>query len=67
MRDRAILSFCPYNGDAYQPLPLEDESFDRNNKLIDQNPGDGVSPKFKEHAYLFPNRLDGPENIYGMV
>ena len=64
MRDRAVSVFALITG--MHISHCNEDGFDRNNKLIDQNPGDGVSPKFKNMP-PFSQSVDGPENIYGMV
>lgn len=67
MRDRAILSFALITGMRISAIAtLKMKSFDRNNKLIDQNPGDGVLTKNSKNILttFFPIGWDGPEKYF---
>ena len=67
MRDRAILSLALITGMRISAIvTLKMKSFDRKNKLIDQNPGDGVLTKGSKRILttFFPIGWDDPEHHF---
>ena len=66
-RDRAIISFALITGIRISAIvSLKMKSFDREKKLIDQNPGDGVKTKNSKHILttFFPIGWDAPEKYF---
>ncbi len=66
-RDRAIISFALITGIRISAIiSLKMKCFDREKKLIDQNPGDGVKTKNSKHILttFFPVGWDAPERYF---
>jgi integrase/recombinase XerD len=67
MRDRAILSFALITGMRISAIAtLRMKNFDRENELIDQNPGDGVQTKNSKKILttFFPIGWDEPRRYF---
>lgn len=67
MRDRAIISFALITGMRISAIAtLKIKNFDRANKLIDQNPGDGVQTKNSKRILttFFPIGWSEPERYF---
>jgi integrase len=64
MRDRALLSFALVSGMRISALRMK--NFDRENELIDQNPGDGVQTKNSKKILttFFPIGWDEPKKHF---
>lgn len=66
-RDRAMISFALITGiRIFALVSLKMKSFDREKKLIDQNPGDGVKTKNSKRILttFFPIGWDTPERYF---
>lgn len=66
-RDRAIICFALTTGIRISAIiSLKMKSFDREKKLIDQNPGDGVKTKNSKHILttFFPIGWEAPERYF---
>ena len=67
MRDRALISFALITGARISAITtLKIKSFDLENKIINQNPKDGVKTKNKKHILttFFPIGWDKPEEYF---
>lgn len=66
-RDRALICFALITGIRISALTtLKMKCFDREKKLIDQNPGDGVKTKNSKHilSTFFPIGWEAPEKYF---
>lgn len=67
MRDRAVLSLAFITGMRISAIStIRMKNFDRENKLIDQNPGDGVQTKYSKKILttFFPIGWNEPEQHF---